>query len=110
MATERPYPVLVGRGVRAQLPATVRGLDATAALIVHQPALADAAEELRAELAAAGVDSHRIEVPDAEEGKSLAVAGFCWEVCGRIGLTRSGAIAWGDPAAPVRYRRVPTTP
>lgn len=24
-----------------------------------------------------------------------------------LGLTRTGAIAWGDPAAPVRYRRVP---
>jgi hypothetical protein len=25
-----------------------------------------------------------------------------------LGLTPSGAVAWGDPAAPVRYRRVPT--
>ena len=44
---------------------------------------------MRAALTAAGIDAHRVEIPDAEEGKSLAVAGFCWEVCGRIGLTRS---------------------
>ena len=33
-----------------------------------------------------------MEIPDAEDGKSLAVAGFCWEVCGRVGLTRSDVV------------------
>lgn len=92
VAAERPYPVLVGRGVRARLAATVVELGAATAALVHQPALAGVAEEVRAELAAAGVDAHRVEVPDAEEGKALAVAGFCWEVCGRIGLTRSDVV------------------
>jgi 3-dehydroquinate synthase len=96
VATERPYQVLVGRGVRAEVAATVTGLGAgqmgMAALIVHQPALADVAEAVRAELEGAGVDAHRVEVPDAEEGKALAVAGFCWEVCGRVGLTRGDVV------------------
>lgn len=92
VATPAPYPVLVGRGVRAQLADTVTGLGARAAAIVHQPPMADAAEQVRAALAAAGVDAHRVEVPDAEEGKSLAVAGFCWEVCGTIGLTRGDVV------------------
>jgi 3-dehydroquinate synthase len=92
VATERPYPVLVGRGVRAELLSTVTGLGAAAALIVHQPALADVAEQVRAELEGAGVDAHRVEVPDAEDGKALAVAGFCWEVCGRVGLTRGDVV------------------
>ncbi len=89
---ERPYPVLVGRDVREQLPATIADLGATTVLLVHQPALAGAAEEVRAALTAAGVDAHRVEVPDAEDGKTLAVAGFCWEVCGRVGLTRSDVV------------------
>ena len=92
VATERPYPVLIGRGVRDRLPATVVELGAAAAVLVHQPALADVAEEVRAALAAAGVDAHRVEVPDAEEGKALAVAGYCWEVCGRVGLTRQDVV------------------
>ncbi len=97
---ERPYPVLVGRDVRAQLPATVAGLGATTVMLVHQPALAEAAEEVRAALTAAGIDAHRVEIPDAEEGKSLAVAGFCWEVCGRGGLTRSDVgVSLGGGAA-----------
>ena len=89
---ERPYPVLVGRGVRDLVAATVAGLGARAALVVHQPVLAAAAEDVRGELAAAGLDAHRVELPDAEEGKSLAVAGFCWEVCGRVGLTRDDVV------------------
>ena len=89
---ERPYPVLVGRGVRDLVAATVAGLGARTALVVHQPVLAAAAEDVRGELAAAGLDAHRVELPDAEEGKSLAVAGFCWEVCGRVGLTRDDVV------------------
>src|SRR5215218_1729284 len=92
VGAEQPYPVLIGRGVRGRLATTVADLGAARALVVHQPALADAAEAAREQLDAAGVDAHRVEVPDAEEGKSLAVAGFCWEVCGQAGLTRSDVI------------------
>jgi hypothetical protein len=42
--------------------------------------------------------SHRTRTLTVDEG-SLAVLD--------LGLTRTGAIAWGDPASPVRYRRVP---
>lgn len=92
VAAERPYPVLVGRGVRDRLAATVVELGAATVALVHQPALAELAEQVRGELAAVGVDAHRVQVPDAEEGKSLAVAGFCWEVCARIGLTRGDVV------------------
>jgi 3-dehydroquinate synthase len=92
VGAEQPYPVLIGRGVRGRLATTVADLGAARALVVHQPALADAAEAARQQFDAAGVDAHRVEVPDAEEGKSLAVAGFCWEVCGQAGLTRSDVI------------------
>ena len=47
---------------------------------------------MRDQLSEHGVDAHRVEIPDAEEGKSLAVAGFCWEVCARVGLTRSDVV------------------
>ncbi|HEY0815566.1 MAG TPA: 3-dehydroquinate synthase [Pseudonocardia sp.] len=89
---ERPYPVLVGRGVRDRLATTVADLGATTAVLIHQPALADTADEVRAALAVVGVEAHRVEIPDAEDGKNIAVAGFCWEVCGRIGLTRSDVV------------------
>jgi 3-dehydroquinate synthase len=118
---ERPYEVLVGRGLEAAVTGELRGT--STALVVHQPTLAGPAEALRAALAAAGVDAHRVEVPDAEGGKSLATAGYCWEVCGRIGLGRTDAvIGFGGGAATdlagfvaatwmrgVRVYQVPTT-
>ncbi len=92
VATERPYPVLVGRGVRDRLPATAVTLGASTVLLVHQPALADTAEGVRQSLLAVGIDAHRVEIPDAEEGKALAVAGFCWGVCAQVGLTRTDLV------------------
>lgn len=87
---ERPYQVIVGRGLHGELVDQLRG-SGTAA-VVHQPALAGTADAVCAELAAAGVSAHRVEVPDAEAGKTLAVAGFCYAVFARIGLTRVDAV------------------
>lgn len=87
---EHPYPVVVGRGLLGDI---VDGLrDTRTVAIFHQPPLVETAEVVRAELAEAGIDAHRIEIPDAEEGKELPVAGFCWEVLGRIGLGRRDAV------------------
>lgn len=85
-----PYPVIIGRGLLTDLVAELA--DVRTVAIFHQPPLAETAEAVREALAAQGIDAHRIEIPDAEDGKELAVAGFCWEVLGRIGLTRSDAI------------------
>ncbi len=90
VVTAQPYDVVVGRNLLDELIDTVRA-SGTAA-VLHQPTLADTAETVRTALEGAGVDAHRVEVPDAEEGKNLAVAGFCWEVLGRIGLDRTGTI------------------
>jgi len=88
---ERPYDVLVGRGLPTEEVAVALG-GASTAVIVHQPPLAERAERLRTELVVAGVQAHRAEIPDAEDGKTIGVLGFCWEVCGRVGLTRTDAV------------------
>ena len=90
VATAQPYDVVIGKGLLDELVQVVRG--SSKAAIVHQPTLTATAEQVREELVAAGVDAHRIEIPDAEDGKALSVAGFCWEVLGRIGLDRQGTV------------------
>jgi 3-dehydroquinate synthase len=60
--------------------------------VVHPPTLRVTAEAVRDDLANAGFDAHAIEIPDGEDAKTLQVAGFCWDVLGRIGFTRSDAI------------------
>ncbi len=90
VAAEHPYEVVVGHNLLGELTESVRGRSCVA--ILHQPTLAETAEAVRAELNAAGLDAHRIEIPDAEDGKALSVAGFCWEVLGRIGMDRNGVV------------------
>ena len=93
-----PYAAHIGRGLTSEILAAAKSA-ATVALI-HQPSLAEPAEELRKALEAQGQQAHRLELPDAEAGKSLAVAGYCWDVFGQIGLTRSDAvIGYGGGAA-----------
>ncbi|WP_298179938.1 3-dehydroquinate synthase [Saccharomonospora sp.] len=88
--TAQPYDVVVGRGLLGELTETVR--DASRVAIIHPPTLTTTAEAVRGELAEAGLDAHRVEIPDAEDGKALTVADFCWEVLGRIGLDRRGMV------------------
>ena len=90
VATARPYEVLIGRGLLDELTRAVE--DASKVALIHPPTLTATAEAIRDELNAAGLDAHRVEIPDAEDGKALNVASFCWEVLGRIGLDRRGVV------------------
>jgi 3-dehydroquinate synthase len=90
VAAEKPYDVVVGRGLLGDIVEFLKGTAKIA--IVHQPTLAETAKVLVDELKAVGADAHRVEVPDAEDGKDLAVAGFCWDVLGKIGLSRSDVV------------------
>ena len=89
---ERPYPVLVGAGVAGRLAEVVAGTGAGRVLLVHPPTLADRAETARAELASAGLAAFRIEVADAEAGKTLDSLAACWQACAEAALTRSDVV------------------
>ncbi|WP_067545393.1 3-dehydroquinate synthase [Nocardia crassostreae] len=91
--TGDPYPVIVGRGLLGELVDEVTGRSGVRTVaIFYQPSLTETAEAVRQALADKGIDAHRVEIPDAEAGKDLQVAGFCWDVLGRIGLTRKDVI------------------
>jgi 3-dehydroquinate synthase len=90
VATDRPYDVVIGRDLAEHLVEAVKPAARTA--IVHPPTLVTTAEAARQRLHAAGVDAHLIAIPDAEAGKALAVAGFCWDALAAIGLDRTGAV------------------
>ncbi|MDT4913109.1 MAG: 3-dehydroquinate synthase [Pseudonocardiales bacterium] len=85
-----PYPVLIGHGLLGELGPLLGS--ATRVAIVHPPTLLVTAEAVRDDLLASGFDAHVIEIPDGEDAKKLEVAGFCWDVLGQIGFTRSDAI------------------
>ncbi|QMU98178.1 3-dehydroquinate synthase [Microbacterium esteraromaticum] len=86
------YDITVGRGildrVQAALDPAVRKV-----LVVHPPTLAKRAAELRERLMSeGGIDVLLAEIPDAEAGKRIEVAAFCWQVMGQADFTRTDAV------------------
>jgi 3-dehydroquinate synthase len=88
--TGSPYEVVIGRGLLGDLTKALSGASRIA--LIHPPTLTATAETIRDELNGSGLDAHRVEIPDAEDGKALKVAAFCWDVLGRIGLDRRGVV------------------
>ena len=85
-----PYDVVIGTGLLGELPALL-GPKVARVAIIHPKALAATAEAIRADLDVA-YEAVTIEVPDAEEAKSLAVLGYLWTVLGQSGFTRTDAV------------------
>ncbi|AJT40978.1 3-dehydroquinate synthase [Psychromicrobium lacuslunae] len=85
------YAVLVGRGLLGKLP-TLLGERVRRVLVVHPRALRLTGDTVRDELTAAGFTAVTAEIPDAEEGKHIQVAAFCWQVLGQNDFTRSDAV------------------
>jgi 3-dehydroquinate synthase len=87
----RPYEVVVGEGLLGDLADLVAGR--TRAAVIHPRVLRATADALVADLRdTAKVEAHAIEVPDGEEAKQLRIAGFCWDVLGRVGCTRDDVV------------------
>lgn len=87
----RPYDVIVGTGLLGELARIVAGR--TRAAVIHPRALRTTAEAIVADLRdSARVEAHAVEVPDGEDAKRLAVAGFCWDVLGQVGFTRDDVV------------------
>ncbi|MEJ5868701.1 3-dehydroquinate synthase [Pseudokineococcus sp. 5B2Z-1] len=91
VAGERPYDVLVGRGLLGELPGLL-GDGVRKVLVVHPRALRTTGEAVQEDLRAAGYDALVAEVPDDEDAKSAQVAAFCWGVLGQASFTRTDAV------------------
>ncbi|MFP7833261.1 3-dehydroquinate synthase [Marisediminicola sp. LYQ134] len=85
-----PYDVLIGRGILDSV-ADQLGAGVEKVLIVHPSTLGAKATALRESL----LDRFEVilaEVPDAEAGKRVEVAAFCWQVMGQSDFTRTDAV------------------
>jgi 3-dehydroquinate synthase len=84
------YDITVGRGILSSLSDALPPA-ARKVLVVHPPTLAAEAEALRASL----VGEREVllaEIPDAEQGKRIEVAAFCWQVMGKADFTRTDVV------------------
>ena len=87
---ESPYDVVIGTGLLGELPKLLGDKPARVA-IIHPKALTATAEAIRADLDVT-YEAVTIEVPDAEEAKSVNVLAYIWSVLGQSGFTRTDAI------------------
>ncbi|MDN3482030.1 3-dehydroquinate synthase [Arthrobacter sp. APC 3897] len=85
------YDVVIGNGLLDRLPAML-GERVRRVLVIHPRALRATGDTVRDELAATGLTAVTAEIPDAEEGKHIQVASFCWQVLGQNDFTRSDAV------------------
>ncbi|MCU1582463.1 MAG: 3-dehydroquinate synthase [Microbacteriaceae bacterium] len=85
-----PYDVLVGRDILDQIAGLV-GPGANKVLIVHPPTLGARATALRESLLG-DYEVLLAEIPDAEAGKRIEVAAFCWQIMGQSDFTRSDVV------------------
>ena len=86
-----PYDVRIGRGVVAEVP-DLLGPQTKKILIVHAPPLGARATALRESLLARGFEALIAEIPDAEAGKRVEVASFCWQILGQADFARTDAV------------------
>jgi 3-dehydroquinate synthase len=84
------YDVVVGAGVRDELPAHVAG--ATRVLFVQDEALAEPAAEMAGALRSKGFEVAGVQLPEGEEAKDVAVLAGLWDLAGQLGMTRDDAI------------------
>ncbi|MFG2982392.1 3-dehydroquinate synthase [Streptomyces sp. NPDC048258] len=85
------YDVLVGRQLLGEL-GTLIGTKAKRVAVIHPEALASTGEALRDDLAEQGYEAVAIQVPNAEEAKTVEVAAYCWKALGQSGFTRTDVI------------------
>ncbi|MFE9908710.1 3-dehydroquinate synthase [Streptomyces clavifer] len=86
-----PYEVLVGRRLLGELPQLI-GDRARRVAVLHPEALAETGEAVREDLAAQGYEAIAIQLPNAEEAKTVEVAAYCWKALGQTGFTRTDVI------------------
>jgi 3-dehydroquinate synthase len=90
VAGSRPYQVLVGRGLLDHLVPLLGG--AARVAIVHAQRLHDYAAHVADVVQQSGAVAHPVEVPDAEEAKTVQVAARCWDALGAAAFTRTDVV------------------
>ena len=88
---ERPYEIVVGIGVLAELPSLI-GTDAGNVVVIYSADQGGLAAEVCQSLGLAGYSVHPEPVPDGEAAKDLTVAAGLWSRLAAAGVGRNDAV------------------
>ena len=87
-----PYTVTIGHDLAGVITDFAAELHPTQIAIITQPALADYATALAEAAKTRGITPTIMEIPDAESGKTLAVAENCWNELGEKAFGRRDVV------------------
>lgn len=87
-----PYKVRIGHNLTNEIISFALSLRPTKLAIVTQPALAHYGKQLAEKAYKAGIEPVIIKIPDAEQGKTLAVAENAWDIFGENALGRKDLV------------------
>jgi 3-dehydroquinate synthase len=88
---DRPYDVVVGRGLSEQLASSFPS-SARRVAVIHPASRARDIDAVVTAIEVAGAVPLLVPVPDAEAAKTAEVAARCWAELGRAGFTRSDVV------------------
>ncbi|MDR2372623.1 MAG: 3-dehydroquinate synthase [Bifidobacteriaceae bacterium] len=89
--TDRPYQVVVGRGLLGEFQASMPP-DTKRLMILFDPVVAGPIPALVDELRRDGFEVHLLAVPSGEDAKNVAVAAAAWQRLGEASFTRADVI------------------
>ncbi|MCL1898030.1 MAG: iron-containing alcohol dehydrogenase, partial [Micrococcales bacterium] len=89
--TDPSYPVVIGSGVGCQLTEFIPPR-AARVMVLHAPPLQTAAKVLENALAKIGLQTYRMELPNAEAAKQVEVAAGLWRHLGQAAFTRTDLV------------------
>ncbi|MDO5670331.1 MAG: 3-dehydroquinate synthase [Corynebacterium sp.] len=87
-----PYQVTIDHDLDSAVADAAAATGAAKVMVIHQPTLIAPAEKLGNALIERGLEAVLVEVPDAEDGKTLQVAGDLWDKLGEETFGRRDAI------------------
>ena len=87
-----PYDIHIGYDITGEVAARARATGARKVAVIHQQPLSAVARGIANDLEAVGIKPVLAQVPDAEDAKTLAVAGELWDTLGTHGFSRQDAV------------------
>ena len=89
---QSPYNIHIGYDITGEVAGRVKDIGARKVAIIHQQPLSAVARGVAHDIEALGVEAVLAPVPDAEDAKTLTVAGELWDMLGARGFSRQDAV------------------
>lgn len=89
---QSPYSIHIGYDITGDVANRAKEVGARKVAIVHQQPLSAVARGVAHDIEAIGMEAVLAPVPDAEDAKTLAIAGQLWDLLGARGFSRQDAV------------------